>query len=43
MAKPTKAAKSYGRPERVRRPKTRAEARNMIRRANAMLKAAGAK
>lgn len=43
MAKTTKTAKTYQRPERVRAPKTRGEARNMIRRANAMLKAAGAK
>lgn len=41
MAKTSK--KTYQRPERIRKPKTKAEARNMIRRANAMLKAAGAK
>ena len=41
MAKAKK--KAYQRPERVTKPKTRAEARNMIRRANAMLRAAGAK
>lgn len=40
MAKKTK---TYRRPERIRKPKTKAEARNMIRRANAMLKAVGAK
>lgn len=43
MAKAAKRAKVYQRPERIRKPKNRAEARNMIRRANAMLKAAGAR
>lgn len=38
-----KARSTYQRPERVRKPKNRAEARNMIRRAEAMLRAAGAK
>jgi hypothetical protein len=43
MAKAAKKAKTYQRPARVRKPKNKAEARNMIRRANAMLKAAGAR
>lgn len=38
-----KARSTYQRPERIRKPKNRAEARNMIRRAEAMLRAAGAK
>lgn len=38
-----KAKSTYQRPERIRKPKNRAEARNMIRRAEAMLRAAGAK
>jgi len=36
-----KARSTYQRPERIRKPKSRAEARNMIRRANAMLRACG--
>jgi|APCry1669191515_1035360.scaffolds.fasta_scaffold51435_2 hypothetical protein len=42
MAKSTKT-KGYQRPERIKAPKTKSEARNMIRRAEAMLKAAGAR
>lgn len=38
-----KARSTYQRPERIRKPKTKAEARNMIRRAEAMLRAAGAR
>jgi len=38
-----KARSTYQRPERIRKPKTKAEARNMIRRAEAMLKACGAR
>lgn len=36
-----KAKSTYQRPQRIRKPKNRAEARNMIRRAEAMLKACG--
>lgn len=36
-----KARSTYQRPERIKRPKTKGEARKMIRRANAMLKACG--
>jgi hypothetical protein len=43
VAKNPKAKSTYQRPERIRKPKTKAEARNMIRRAEAMLRAAGAR
>lgn len=36
-----KARSTYQRPERIRKPKTKAEAVRMIRRANAMLRACG--
>lgn len=36
-----KARSTYQRPERIRKPKTKAEAARMIRRANAMLRACG--
>lgn len=38
-----KARSTYQRPERIKRPKTKGEARKMIRRAEAMLKACGAR
>lgn len=36
-----KARSTYQRPERITKPKTKAEAVRMIRRANAMLRACG--
>ena len=43
VAKKTKAKarNTYQRPERITKPKTKAEAVRMIRRANAMLRACG--
>lgn len=38
-----KARSTYQRPERIKVPKTKGEAARMIRRANAMLRAAGAR